>query len=136
MIDAVGTEDARLHSALGELRLRCGAKVKLGRQFVHAGVTGLTLDGVQLNHRLRNDLRVTAWGGAKAPIDHAYEIGDFDQDAAVGTQVSFRPNRRWRLGVSAAYRERLGVVAERPIGFEAMTRALANARILGRAAYD
>ncbi len=134
--DRVGYEQAKWYTGLVEARLGRVWKAQVGRQFVQAGVASVTLDGARINFQPDRSWNVTAWGGAKAPVTNAFEFGKLDQDAAVGGQVNFSPNRRWRLGISAAYRERLGQVAARPVGAEFMIAAVKKTRIFGRAAYD
>ncbi len=134
--DINSTQQARLYSVLGEARFGAGTKVLVGRQFVQAGVTSLTLDGTLLKHRVSRNWGLSAWAGAKAPATRAFELGKFDQDAAMGGRITFRPNGDWRLGISAAYRERLGRVAARPVGAELMAGVINNTRLIGRVAYD
>jgi len=81
-------------------------------------------------------LDVTAWGGAKTPTGHGFDFGSLDENAAAGGRIALRPHRKWWLAASGAYRERLGQVAERPVGLEASTTALRHTRIFTRVAYD
>lgn len=134
--DETGVEKSRLFSGHLEARLNPGLKARLGRQFVTSGVGGLTLDGAYLNWRRSAALEATAWGGARAPYGQGFELGDTDQDAALGARIALRANRKWRLAVSTAYREHYGRVAERPLGLEVRSAALKGAQVLGRAAYD
>lgn len=129
-------EAARLHTALLEQRLGARGRVQVGRQFLQSGVAGLTLDGVRMVYRGQGGLEASVWGGGAVPSGHAFELADFDQAAAVGGRVVFRPGRNHRLGLSAAYRERYGVVAVRPIGCEYSTTAVRSLRALARASYD
>ncbi len=130
------TEPSKWYSGICEARLGTNTKALLGRQFVQAGVTSLTLDGVRMRHRFNRRWHLSAWAGARAPGDLAFDINGFDQDAAVGGRVTYQPSSRWRWGFSTAYRERNGQVAARPVGAELMTRALDNTRALARLAYD
>jgi hypothetical protein len=134
--DETGIEKSRLYSGFLEARPSPLFKARLGRQFIQSGVTGLTLDGAWMSLRNGPGLEATAWGGARSPYQHGFEIGDTDQDTAVGGRIALRPNRKWNLAGSVAYRERLGMVAERPVGLEVRTSALKRTRLLGRAAYD
>ena len=129
-------ETSRLHTGLLEQRLGARARVQVGRQFLQSGVAGLTLDGVRLVYRGQGGLEASAWGGGAVPSGHAFELADFGQDAAAGGRVVFRPARNHRLGLSAAYRERLGVVAFRPVGAEYTTTSMRHLRAMARAAYD
>ena len=134
--DHVGYEQAKWYTGLCEARIGTAWKARLGRQLVQAGVTSLTLDGAKVNFRPGRSWNLTGWGGAKAPPTLAFDLGKFDQDAALGGRASYRPNPSWRLGISIAYRERLGTVAARPVGAEIMTGAVSHTRIIGRVAYD
>jgi hypothetical protein len=134
--DVNATEQSKLYSGLLEARIKPGLKAQLGRQFIQAGVTNLTLDGALLNYRLDNTWDLTAYGGARAPINKAFELGEFDQDTAAGARANFRPTRTWKIGASLGYRESAGQVAERPVGAEVVTSALPDTRIFGRVAYD
>ena len=111
-------------------------KARVGRQFIQSGVTSMSLDGAWVQYRRGRGLDATVYGGARAPLSHDFELGNLDRDAAVGGRVALSPNRRWRLSASAAYRERYGQVASRPVGLEVNTSALRNTRIFGRATYD
>jgi len=136
LADVNAAETAKLYTALAEARLGRNAKALVGRQFIQAGVTSLTLDGALLQYRLNRTWELSAWGGARAPTTRSFEVGEFDQDTALGGRVAFRPNRTWRLGFSAAYRERMGQIAARPVGAELITSAIKNTRVFGRIAYD
>jgi hypothetical protein len=134
--DETDVEKSRLYTGHLEARLNPGLKARLGRQFIQSGVTGLTLDGAWLNWRRSAGLEASLWGGARTPFSQGFELGDTGQDAAVGGRVALRPNRKWRVAFSGAYRERHGQVAERPVGVEVHSRAVKGAQVLGRAAYD
>lgn len=134
--DINGAEEAKLYTGLLEAQLKPGMKVLAGRQFVQAGVAGLTLDGVRWNYRPDRAWDLTAFGGARAPSSLAFETDKFDQNTAAGGRVAYRVNPRWRLSASAAYRERDGLIAERPVGAEVVTSAVRHTRLLGRVAYD
>lgn len=134
--DINSAEQSKLYSGLLEAQIKPGLKAQAGRQFIQAGVASLTLDGVRLNYRPTRAWDLTAFGGAKSPSTLAFETGDFDQDTAVGGRAAYRVDPRWRLSASAAYRERDGRIAERPVGAEVVTSALPRTRLLGRVAYD
>jgi len=134
--DRAGFEEAKWYTGMFEARFGGAWKARVGRQLVQAGVTSLTLDGAGVDFKPNRSWNLAAWGGAKAPVYNTFDFGEFDQDAALGGRVTYRPNYSWRLGLSTAYRERLGQVAGRPVGGEIMTSALTNTRIFGRVAYD
>jgi hypothetical protein len=134
--DVNATEQSKLYTGLLEARFNSGLKAQVGRQFIQAGVTNLTVDGALLNFRLDRTWDLTAYAGAKAPSDKAFELAEFDNDTAAGARINFRPNRTWKVGASMGYRESAGLVAERPIGAEIVTSAVRNTRIFGRVAYD
>ncbi len=127
---------AKLYTSLAEMHFNPRFRASVGRQFVTAGVTCLTLDGARFHYKLNRAWTLSAWAGAKAPTTLAFELGDFNEDTALGTRATFRPNPKWRLGFSAAQRERQGQIAARPVGAEVMTRAIKNTRAFGRVAYD
>lgn len=135
-VDYPGFETSRLYNGYLEARVSPLVKARVGRQFIQSGVTSLSLDGAWLQYRRGRGLDLAVYGGARAPLSHGFEAGDPDQDAAVGGLVAFRPHRRWRLAFSAAYRERYGLVAARPVGLELNTSAVRNTRLFGRATYD
>jgi len=136
LADINAPEQAKLYTGLAEMRFNPKFKALLGRQFVTAGVTSLTLDGALLNYRLNRTWNLSAWAGAKAPTTLAFELGEFGDDTALGARATFRPTAKWRLGFSASQRERGGQVAARPVGAEVMTRAIKNTRAFGRFSYD
>lgn len=127
---------SKLYTGVLEARVKPGLKALVGRQFVAAGVANLTLDGALVNARPDDAWDLTAWAGARAPTSHAFEIGEFDQDPALGGRVSYRANSRWRLGLSTAYRERAGQIAERPLGADVVGQVGRHTRVFGRVAYD
>lgn len=129
-------QTGRWYSGYAEARLNPRFKARLGRQFLHSGVTGLTLDGAWLSYRHDRTLTGEVWAGARSPVAGDFTLGDLADDKATGMMVTMRPNARWRLAVSGAYRERLGLIAERPVGIEVSSSALAHTRVLARAAYD
>jgi hypothetical protein len=129
-------DNSRFYNGVLEARLPARMKARLGRQFVQSGVTGLTLDGLWFDARPGRKVEINAWGGSRAPYDHGFSLGNFDTDAAAGGQVVLIPLRRWRMSLAAAYRERDGGVAARPLGVDLTTSAVRNTRLRGRAAYD
>ena len=132
----VGYQANKISTGILEARLTPHMKAQAGRQFLQAGVASLTLDGLLVNYRSGRSLDFTAWGGARSPLDLGFEAGTLDQDAAAGGRVVWRPAPTWRVGVSGAYQERLGVVAARPVGAELMSSSVPNTRLFGRVAYD
>jgi hypothetical protein len=133
------TERSRLYAGHLEARPCAHLTARFGRQFVQEGPTGLTLDGLWLSARPDPCWEVRLWGGARAPLDRAFEFGRVTDEAAWGARVSTRMHGGLRLGASCAYRERDGRVAARPIGFEGQLATipyLPGVRATGRAAYD
>lgn len=129
-------EHARLATGLLEAKIGPALRVQLGRQFLQAGVAGLTLDGARAAWRGRRVAEASVWGGAAAPADHRWDVGSLDRDAAAGGRVVLRTPGRGRLGFSAAYRERYGVVAERPAGVDWTGSPGRDLRALARTSYD
>ncbi len=130
------TTRGRLYAGQLEARPGGGLTARLGRQFVQEGVAGLTLDGLWLAMRLSSRWDARLWGGARAPLDRDFEIGDLDEQAAWGARVVGRPWRALRLSASCAHRERDGRVAARPVGLEAGLTPLRGLRATGRVSYD
>jgi hypothetical protein len=128
--------NARLYTGYLEARLGPRGRARVGRQFLQSGVSGLTLDGASLTYGLSRGCEASAWGGARAPLGNAYALGSFDEDIAAGGRFVVALTPAHRLGFSGAYRERDGVVSERPVGFEYTTTAVRHLRALARAAYD
>lgn len=131
-----GWDRSRLSSGYLEARLGQQVRARVGRQFLQSGVASLTLDGAEVAWGRGRAVQVSAWGGARAPWGNAARLGDFDLDAAAGGRLSFAPGGGHRFAVSGAYRERRGVVAERPVGCEYATTAVPHVDALARAAYD
>jgi hypothetical protein len=131
-----GFETSRLYTGHLEARLHPRVKARLGRQLVQSGVASLTLDGAWLSYRRSPAMELTAWGGTRSPYGHGFDLAKLDESAAAGGRVALRPHRLWRVSASGAYRERGGLVAERPLGLEARTTAVRNTQIFARAAYD
>lgn len=130
-----GFETSRLHTGYLEARLGRGLRARVGRQFLHSGVAGLTLDGAELTYG-RRALTVSAWGGARAPWGQAFALGSLERDAAAGFRLGVAPGGAHRFAVSGAYRERDGAVAERPLGCEYVTTALRHVDALARVVRD
>ncbi len=88
---------ARLHTGLLEARL--GSRLARGRRPPVPAVRGGRPDPGRLRARWHGaaGTEVTAWGGAAVPFRHAFDVADFDRDAAAGAQVSLRPGRGQRL---------------------------------------
>ena len=128
--------NARFYTGYLEARLASRGRVRVGRQFLQSGVAGLTLDGASLTYGLARGCEASAWGGARAPLGNAYALGSFDEDLAAGGRFVLALTPAHRLAFSGAYRERGGVVSERPVGFEYSTTAVRHLRALARAAYD
>jgi hypothetical protein len=129
-------ERSRLALGLVEAKLGPALRVQLGRQFLQSGVAGLTLDGARAVWRGRRIAEASVWGGAAAPADHAWEPGSLDESAAAGGRIVLRTPGTSRLGFSAAYRERYGVVAERPVGADWAGALGRDLRALARTTYD
>lgn len=128
--------NARLYTGYLEARLAPRLRARVGRQFLQSGVAGLTLDGASVTCNLSRGSEASVWGGARAPLDGLYALGSFDRDIAAGARLVLAPTPAHRLAFSGAYREREGVVSERPVGFEYTTTAVRHLRALARAAYD
>ncbi|HPF70614.1 MAG TPA: hypothetical protein PLQ13_08105 [Candidatus Krumholzibacteria bacterium] len=137
-LDRPGWDPAtsRLATGLADLRVGSGLHVQAGRQFLQSGVAGLTLDGARVAYVGRTVSEASAWAGAAAPADHAWAMGSLDDDAAAGGRVVLRAGRGVKVGASAAYRERYGRIAERPVGVDATARLGRHAQALARAAFD
>lgn len=131
-----GTTAERLYT--GHLQARLGRKLtaRLGRQFVQEGPTGLTLDGAWVELRPKANVAVRVFGGARAPLSRIAEAGSLSDDPAFGARVGFKPIRQLDVATSLAYRERDGVIAERPLGLEAGVTPWRSLRAVGRIAYD
>lgn len=129
---------ARLYTAYGDVKITPELRAKLGRQFLHEGAAGLTVDGLWLSAKPRGPFEVRAWGGARAPIAVAYRdrVGDFGDDAVLGGRLLYKPCRFWRSSLSYAYLEKDDVVAARPFGFETTLHTRFDLRATGRVAYD
>ena len=129
-------KNARLYTGYLEARLAPRLRARVGRQFLQSGVAGLTLDGASLTCGLSRGSEALVWGGARAPSGNTYALGRFDDDVAAGGRFMLALAPAHRLGFSGAYRERDGIVSERPVGFEYTTTAVRHLRALARAAYD
>ncbi len=129
------TERSRLYNA--NITAKGGPLLaRIGRQYLQEGSSSLVLDGVLLNARPMRLAEVDLWGGAGAPATRAYKIGNLDNDAALGARAKLRPWRDLRVAASVGYRERNGIVASRPLGFEGTTSLPFGLRASGRAVYD
>jgi len=131
-----GFSTSRLYTGYLEARPSPEFEARLGRQYVAGGLHGLTLDGLRLSLHRGSGPEIVLWGGARAPLGLGFDPGDLEADAAAGARIAFRPGRRWQVALTGAYRERLGRVAEQPVGLEAKTTLLRDCRLLGRAVYD
>lgn len=134
--DVTSDDRSRLYAGLAELRLDPRLRLMLGRQFLREGVAGLTLDGLRIAARPARGMDMSLWGGARAPYDHAFEAGDFSEDAAYGGRVAYAVTHDLRLAASAAVRESSGETVERPVGLELAAAPLRGLHVTGRADYD
>ncbi|MHB8080264.1 MAG: hypothetical protein ACYDIE_13530 [Candidatus Krumholzibacteriia bacterium] len=131
-----GFANGKLYTGYVEARLAPRLRARAGRQFLQSGVAGLTLDGASLAYALPRGGEASVWGGARAPLGSTFALGRFADDIAAGGRIAFAPAAAHRFALSGAYRERGGVVSERPVGFEYTTTAVRHLRALARAAYD
>lgn len=129
-------QSSRLHAAQLVLRPVPRLRIETGRLFVHEGVASLTLDGVRATWRQGSRWQAIVWGGGRAPYDHAFDLADLEQDVVRGARFVSRPAPGVRLGLSTAYRERGGAVAERPVGFDGVVSTRDGVQVAGRADYD
>jgi len=134
--DTWGLEKSKLYSGHLEARFGPAVKARLGRQWLTSGAANLTLDGAHLAYQAGSKLELTAWGGARTPYTYGYEVGRLDDTAAAGGRVSYSPRRGVKVGLSAAYLEDRGAIAERPVALELSTTLIRNVRAFGRASYD
>ncbi|MFN8546510.1 MAG: hypothetical protein U0527_00690 [Candidatus Eisenbacteria bacterium] len=129
------TERSRLYN-LNLTGRQGGVTARLGRQYLQEGSSALLLDGLWLQGRVLPCTELRFWGGGGAPATRAYKIGNLDKDPALGARAIVRPWRDLRVSASYAYRERGGVIAARPLGFEGAASLCYGLRASGRAVYD
>lgn len=128
--------NGRLYTGYLEARLAPRLRVRAGRQFLQSGVAGLALDGASLAYALPRGGEASVWGGARAPLGSTFALGRFDDDIAAGGRLVLAPAAAHRFALSGGYRERGGIVSERPVGCEFTTTAVRHLRALARAVYD
>jgi hypothetical protein len=134
--DAAGLDAARLHGAQLLWRPSRALRLTAGRQFLQAGAASLVLDGLRGDYRPSARWQATAWFGARAPYDLAFDPGCWRDDTVAGARLTTTLSRTLRLGLSTAYRERGGRIAERPLGLDAALTPSRELRFSGRADYD
>ncbi len=77
--------------------------IGLGRQRIYAGVGYGTVDGLQLQYRLKDYLKVKFYIGMLAPLDKSTEIRDFNSDnLTYGFHLTSNKLKKVRVGLSYA----------------------------------
>jgi len=129
---------ARLTTAYAAIDWSPSLSARLGRQFLHEGAAGLTVDGAWLALHPHADWEMRGWGGVRAPILLPYRdrVGDFGEDPVLGTRVLYKPCPFFKSSLSYAYLERDDRVSARPLGFETVVRMKFDLRATGRVSYD
>ncbi|MBE0565602.1 MAG: hypothetical protein IH621_06595 [Krumholzibacteria bacterium] len=87
-------EQSRLHTGVMEARLGARMRAEAGRQFLQAGVTGLTLDGARLAWRGARGTEASVWaeGTAAPPTTSKASAGRRSRSRGSG---ALRPGGRW-----------------------------------------
>ncbi len=132
------TDRARIYTAYVDARLNPQFSARIGRQFIHRSTLALTVDGALLSYSPTPKWAAEAWGGLQSPLVTSYRdrVGDFGEDAVYGARITMHPDRQSKIGVSIATRERDGVTAETPLGFEGSYRPCRDIALRGHASYD
>ncbi len=129
-------ETSKLYSGYLEAKLGRGTRARVGRQLVLDGAHYQTLDGAWLGWSPGSRDEFSTWGGARAPLTRAAEIGDFEDESTLGARWARKWNPRLRSALSLAMTERFGLVSQQPIGLETALQATRSIRTLARAVYD
>jgi hypothetical protein len=135
-LDEKVTTRTRLHIGYVDVRPGTSVRARFGRHWRQSGAMSLTLDGTTFTVRPSRALDVSVWGGVRAPADRGLDVESAGDEGAFGAEFRMRPARWGRAGLSFAYRERDGRIAERPVALDATAAPAPQLRLVGRAVYD
>lgn len=78
--------------------------IGLGRQRIYAGVGYGTVDGMQLQYRLKDYFKIKFYIGTLAPLDKSTEVRDFNSDnLTYGFHLTSTKLKKLRIGLSYAH---------------------------------
>lgn len=106
-------------------------RVRLGRQRVYSGVAYGTVDGIDLNFRIGESVKIGGFAGILVPFSNEIEIGNWDDRHAFGFRVSTTKLAGTKVLVSFMQRNRApaaysapGRYTGRKITFESLEQRL------------
>jgi hypothetical protein len=93
--------------------------LRLGRQFLYAGVGNATMDGLRLDLKPKQKLQLTAYVGFQLPKDKWTKIDTWEKSHIFGSEISTTYLKNTRLAVSYVQKEREKAFEEHLIGINA-----------------
>lgn len=93
--------------------------LRLGRQFLYAGVGNATMDGLRLDFKPKQKLQLTAYIGLQLPKDKWTKIDTWEKSHIFGGEISTTYLRNTRLALSYVQKEREKAFEEHLIGINA-----------------
>lgn len=91
-------------------------KLRLGRQFVYAGVMNGTVDGLLLNVRPSSKLSLKLLAGMSAPLDRSAGLEKFNDARAIGAYAAYRLSQAMKMDLSYYQTNRSGKLAWQQLG--------------------
>jgi len=85
-----------------------GLQIRLGRQFLYAGVINGTVDGLLLNFRPSNKVRFKILGGIPADFQRRLKIRNWDDASMWGGYLTYRVGQQAKLEASYVRKSRAG----------------------------
>ncbi len=93
--------------------------LRLGRQFLYAGVGNATMDGLRLDLKPKQKLQLTAYAGFQLPRYKWTKIDTWEKSHIFGGEISTTYLKNTRLAVSYVQKEREKALEEHLIGINA-----------------
>jgi len=142
-----------LNAYLQWQRIVPGLDLRVGRQRIFSGPAYGTIDGAQLDYRLKDVVAVRGYVGTLAPLKESVKIDKWADSHMFGFRVSTRKIAQTEIGVSFIQRNRLpveyasaGQFTQRIVAFRSLQQRLlggdlrrsfgSNVSVYGRFDYD
>jgi hypothetical protein len=106
-----------------------------GRQLVYTGVGSALMDGGRIQFRRTGNLSFNVFGGSSVSSEDPETVRSLGDDLVAGAQLSARPDRSTRLGLSWMLRRRNGEQSFHRVGIDA-DRFMSSSEIYGRVSYN
>ncbi|MBI4720426.1 MAG: hypothetical protein HY770_04230 [Chitinivibrionia bacterium] len=109
--------------------------LSIGRQFVYTGAGSALMDGVRIQHRPLDMLRLEVFGGSRVSSDDPDKIRAASDELVAGARLRAKPVRSTSLGASWMLKRHEGEESRHLVGIDA-AQYIGAAELYGRAAYN